>query len=102
MQGLSHQAREARSWPFEQARGLLARILRVRLESDAERDLAATLIGAGKFSEALASLPALARPVVLQCGYGASGLPQRHSVAWRNGIHVGNGFADFCQACLGT
>ena len=68
-------AREARAWPFEQARGLLARHLRLRLNDDGERDLAATLFDAGKFEQALASLPALARPVVFQCGYGASGLP---------------------------
>ena len=74
-QGLAPLAREARAWPFEQARGLLARHLRLRLNDDAERDLAATLLAAGKFDEALASLPALARPVVFQCGYGASGLP---------------------------
>jgi lysyl-tRNA synthetase class 1 len=72
---LSPLAREARAWPFEQARALLARHLRLRLNDDAERDLAATLIEAGKFDEAVATLPALARPVVFQCGYGASGLP---------------------------
>jgi lysyl-tRNA synthetase class 1 len=74
LQGLSHRAREAKSWPFEQARVLLGRILRLRL-SDAERDLAASLIGEGKAYEAVAALPALAKPVVFQCGYGASGLP---------------------------
>src|SRR5439155_345338 len=37
LQGLSHQAREAKSWPFEQARLLLERILRLRL-TDAVRD----------------------------------------------------------------
>jgi lysyl-tRNA synthetase class 1 len=73
--GLSPLAREARAWPFEQARNLLARLLRVRLESDGERDLASTLMGAGKIDEALAALPALAAPVVFQTGYGASGLP---------------------------
>jgi lysyl-tRNA synthetase, class I len=73
--GLSAQARDAKTWPFEQARLLLARIMRLRLENDAERDLAASLIGAGKAGEAVASIPALARPVVFQCGYGASGLP---------------------------
>ncbi len=72
--GLSHQAREAKSWPFEQARLLLDRITRLRL-SDAERDLAATLFAQGKFAEAVQALPALARPVIFQCGYGASGLP---------------------------
>ena len=74
LQGLSHRAREAKSWPFEQARILLDRILRLRL-SDAERDLAASLIGEGKALEAVAALPALARPVIFQCGFGASGLP---------------------------
>ncbi|RAK59622.1 lysine--tRNA ligase [Phenylobacterium hankyongense] len=74
LQGLSHPAREAKSWPFEQARGLLERVLRLRL-SDAERDLAATLFAQGKFAEAVRTLPALLEPVVFQCGYGASGLP---------------------------
>ncbi|MGA0606163.1 lysine--tRNA ligase [Phenylobacterium sp. VNQ135] len=74
LQGLSHQARDAKSWPFEQARILLDRITRLRL-TDAERDLAASLFAQGKFHEAVATLPALAEPVVFQCGYGASGLP---------------------------
>ena len=74
LQGLSHQARDAKSWPFEQARLLLARILRLRL-SDAERDLAASLIHEGKAGEAVAAFPALNKPVVFQCGFGASGLP---------------------------
>ena len=73
-EGLSHLARQAKSWPFEQARSLLERILRVRL-TDAERDLAATLIAAGKVDEAVKSIDGLQRPVVFQCGYGASGLP---------------------------
>jgi lysyl-tRNA synthetase, class I len=74
LQGLSHSAQGAKSWPFEQARALLARVLRLRL-SDAERDLAATLIAAGKAREAVATLEALRKPVIFQCGYGASGLP---------------------------
>ncbi len=68
-------ARDAKSWPFEQARVLLARILKLRLDTDAERDLASTLINAGKADEAVATLPALNKTVVFQCGYGASGLP---------------------------
>jgi lysyl-tRNA synthetase class 1 len=75
LKGLSHLARIARPWPFEQARNLLARHLRLRLESDAERDLAAALIGEGKVLEAIQTVPGLGRPVVFQCGYGASGLP---------------------------
>ncbi|WP_394763270.1 lysine--tRNA ligase [Phenylobacterium sp.] len=72
--GLSAQARDAKSWPFEQARLLLARILKLRL-SDAERDLAATLFAQGAFADAVQAIPALNRPVIFQCGYGASGLP---------------------------
>jgi addiction module HigA family antidote len=45
LQGLSASAREAKSWPFEQARLLLERLLRLRL-SDGERDAAMTLIAA--------------------------------------------------------
>ncbi|THD63716.1 lysine--tRNA ligase [Phenylobacterium sp.] len=74
LHGLSAQAREAKSWPFEQARLLLERILRLRL-TDAERDLAAALFAQGKFAEAVQTLPALNRAVIFQCGYGASGLP---------------------------
>ncbi len=74
LQGLSQQAREAKSWPFEQARILLDRILRLRL-TDAERDLAATLILGGKAAEAVQTFPALNKPVIFQCGFGASGLP---------------------------
>src|ERR1700761_7100890 len=73
-EGLSHTAREAKTWPFEQARNLLARVLKQRL-SDAERDLATTLINAGKTDEAVATLPVLANPVLLETGYGPSGLP---------------------------
>jgi lysyl-tRNA synthetase class 1 len=74
LHGLSHQARDAKSWPFEQARLLLERITRQRLSED-ERDFAAALFAQGKFAEAVQALPALTRPVILQCGYGASGLP---------------------------
>jgi lysyl-tRNA synthetase class 1 len=73
--GLSSFARDARSWPFEQARALLARLARLRLENDGERDFAATLIGAGKTEEAVKALPALGRAVVFETGYGPSGLP---------------------------
>ena len=74
LKGLSHDAQAARSWPFEQARALLARVLRVRL-TDAERDFAASLIAEGKADEAVAALPALQRAVILETGYGPSGLP---------------------------
>jgi lysyl-tRNA synthetase, class I len=75
LQGLTHLARDARPWTFAEARNLLARLLRTRLDSGEERDLAATLFEAGRFDEAVRTLPALGRPVVFQCGYGASGLP---------------------------
>ena len=72
--GLSHSARDARAWPFEQARNLLARIVRLRLTPE-ERDLAGSLLAEGRIDETLDTLPALRAPVVLQTGYGASGLP---------------------------
>ena len=75
LQGLTHQARAAKPWTFAEARNILARLLRVRLDTDAERDLAASLIASDQIDEALSTFPALARPVVFQCGYGASGLP---------------------------
>jgi lysyl-tRNA synthetase class 1 len=74
-QGLSLSAHAAKSWPFEQARNLLSRVLKLRLASHAERDLAFSLINAGKTDEAAAALPALMAPVLLETGYGPSGLP---------------------------
>ncbi|HEY2660146.1 MAG TPA: lysine--tRNA ligase [Caulobacteraceae bacterium] len=73
--GLSALARDARSWPFEQARILLARLVKLRLSTEEDRQRANTLIAGGKLGELIAQLPALGRPVVFQCGYGASGLP---------------------------
>jgi lysyl-tRNA synthetase class 1 len=73
-EGLSPLARDAKAWPFEQARNLLSRVLRVRL-NDAERDFAVTLINSGKIDEAVKALPALQKPVLLETGFGASGLP---------------------------
>jgi len=72
--GLAHAAQAARSWPFEQARALLARILRIRL-TDEERAFAQSLIAEGKAAEAVAALPALQTAVILETGYGPSGLP---------------------------
>jgi lysyl-tRNA synthetase, class I len=74
LKGLTPLARAARPWPFEQARNTLARVLRLRLSED-ERTLAAALFEQERFEEAVASLPALGRPVLFQTGYGASGLP---------------------------
>ncbi|WP_298699813.1 lysine--tRNA ligase [uncultured Brevundimonas sp.] len=74
LQNLEPLARDAKSWPFEQARNLLAHVLKKRL-SDAERDAAKLLIDAGKTDQALATFEALQRPVILETGYGPSGLP---------------------------
>ncbi len=74
VQALSPLAREAKSWPFEQARLLIARILRLRLD-EAGRDLAASLVAAGRADEAAATFGALRKPVVFECGYGPSGPP---------------------------
>ena len=74
LQNLETLARDARSWPFEQARNLLNHVLKKRL-SDAERDAAKLMIDAGKADEALATFEALRKPVVLETGYGPSGLP---------------------------
>ncbi|HZW15408.1 MAG TPA: lysine--tRNA ligase, partial [Brevundimonas sp.] len=74
LQNLETLARDAKSWPFEQARNLLAHVLKKRL-SDADRNAAKLLIDAGKADEARATFEALQRPVVFETGYGPSGLP---------------------------
>jgi lysyl-tRNA synthetase class 1 len=86
-EGLSHLARGAKSWPFEQARALLARVLRLRLDG-AERDLAATLFEADRAEEAVRTLEALQRPVIFETGYGPSGLP-----------HIGT-FNEVCRTTM--
>ena len=75
-EGLSPQARDAKAWPFEQARSLLERILKLRLDSDTERDLAASLIRNGEAAVAAERFPALVdRSILFETGYGPSGLP---------------------------
>ncbi|RRN64817.1 lysine--tRNA ligase [Caulobacter sp. 602-1] len=74
-EGLSPLAREARSWPFEQARTTIARVLRVRLPDRADQEAAKALIDAGKTDEAVKAYPALAKAVIFETGYGPSGLP---------------------------
>jgi len=73
--GLSQLSRSAKAWPFDQARALLNRLVRTRLETSEERDLAAVLIADGKIEAAVRTLPALLKPVVFETGYGPSGLP---------------------------
>ena len=73
--GLAPLAHDARSWPFEQARNLLARVLRLRLEPAATHE-AARLFAEDGAAEAIRQFPALAAtPVRLETGYGPSGLP---------------------------
>lgn len=72
---LSSQARNAKTWPFEQARALLARLIRTRLDSSEERDLANVLVMAGKFEELVQTYAAFKSPVIFETGYGPSGLP---------------------------
>ena len=74
LQNLESLSREARSWPFEQARNLLAHVLKKRL-LDADRAVAQSLIDAGNADEALKQFEGLGRPVILETGYGPSGLP---------------------------
>jgi lysyl-tRNA synthetase class 1 len=74
--GLSGLAAQARAWPFEQARALLARVVKLRLADPADRDPALALIAEGEAASAVAKFPALAaRPVLFETGYGPSGLP---------------------------
>src|SRR3712207_2466256 len=73
LSGLSALARDARSWPFEQARALLQRTLRLRLGADV--GAAAELFAAGAAAEAVGRFPMLGQPVVFETGYGPSGLP---------------------------
>lgn len=64
-----------RAWPFEQARALIARLIKTRLKDVAEQKRALSLIEAGKTDEALNENEALGRPVIFETGYGPSGLP---------------------------
>ena len=75
LEGLSALAHDARAWPFEQARALLAHVARKRLAPDAANDALAQ-IAAGDAAQVTADHPTLAaRPVILETGYGPSGLP---------------------------
>ncbi|MDO1559651.1 lysine--tRNA ligase [Brevundimonas sp. 2R-24] len=75
LSGLSSLAHSGRAWPFEQARNLLARQLRLHLTEPAARDAALADIATGKTAEVLKRHPELARPVLFETGYGPSGLP---------------------------
>jgi lysyl-tRNA synthetase class 1 len=76
LQGLSPLARDARSWPFEQARALLQRVLTQREPDAVARAEAQRVFAQGDARRALSIVPALAqKPVLLETGYGPSGLP---------------------------
>lgn len=94
LQGFSHSARDAKSWPFEQARLLLDRILRVRL-TDGERDLASSLISQGKADEAVRTFEAYKGQSCLKQGMAhqvcrilapSERLRGRPWCAWRSGV----------------
>lgn len=72
---LSPLAAAARAWPFEQARNLLKHVAAKRLSREAAADALAR-IAAGEAAAVVRDHPQLAaRPVVLETGYGPSGLP---------------------------
>ena len=75
LQGLSSLAQAGRAWPFEQARNLMARLLKTRVETHAGREEAKALIAAGRFDQLVDKFPGFAHPVIFETGYGPSGLP---------------------------
>ncbi len=75
MSSLATLAYAGRAWPFEQARALIARLIKSRLKDAAEQKRVLGLIEAGKTDEALHESEALGRPVIFETGYGPSGLP---------------------------
>ena len=74
LNGLSALAKDARAWPFEQARNLLDRLVRTRLDGEARTDAAALVMDC-RAADAARAHSALMRPVVFETGYGPSGLP---------------------------
>ena len=75
LQGLSSIARDGRAWPFEQARNLLTRLVRLHVGAGPAGADGWALIEAQKWDDLKAKFPAFARPVVFETGYGPSGLP---------------------------
>ncbi|MGA9657832.1 MAG: lysine--tRNA ligase [Asticcacaulis sp.] len=75
MTSLTTSAYAGRAWPFEQARNLIARLVKSRIrEGDAQKQ-ALALIAEGKTDEALKTFEGLDRAVIFETGYGPSGLP---------------------------
>ncbi len=75
MSSLSSLAYAGRAWPFEQARNLIARLVKSRIQGHEDQKRALELIGAGKTDEALKAFEGLDRAVIFETGYGPSGLP---------------------------
>ncbi|RZJ77882.1 MAG: lysine--tRNA ligase, partial [Brevundimonas sp.] len=74
LQNLEILARDAKSWPFEQARNLLAHVLKKRLKPE-DLTAATRYFAEGRAEEAMRVFEGLERPVVFETGYGPSGLP---------------------------
>ena len=64
-----------RAWPFEQARALLARLIKTRITNAEDQKKAHDMIEAGLCDEALAQFDGLSHAVIFETGYGPSGLP---------------------------
>ena len=75
MSSLATLAYAGRAWPFEQARNLIARLIKSRISGHEEQKRALALIEAGKTDEALKAFEGLDRAVIFETGYGPSGLP---------------------------
>jgi len=74
LQNLETLARDAKSWPFEQARNLLNHVLKKRLSTQ-DIPFAVGFLHRGGVLDLFEQFPDLARPVIFETGYGPSGLP---------------------------
>ncbi len=75
MSSLTTSAYAGRAWPFEQARNLIARLVKSRIAGHEDQKRALALIEAGQTDEALKAFEGLDRAVIFETGYGPSGLP---------------------------
>ncbi|MGN6365940.1 lysine--tRNA ligase [Asticcacaulis taihuensis] len=75
MSSLASLAYAGRAWPFEQARNLIARLVKSRIAGHEDQKRALSLIEVGKTDEALKTFEGLDRAVIFETGYGPSGLP---------------------------
>ena len=72
---LPSEAYAGRAWPFEQARNLIARLVKARVKGNVDQIAAMALIQQGQLDVALRNFEGLARVVIFETGYGPSGLP---------------------------